>query len=101
MCLLYANDNHKMSPKRILVVYKEFLTGYTACRSCTAELGVQFTEKTIGPQVQPYKVDLFLTRVLGFSLLLRLESLLAKHGSLGFSSQQSGVVHALSLNLKI
>lgn len=74
--------------RRILMVYKvlNFLTGYIACRSCTAELSVQFAEKTIGPQVQPYKVDLFLTRVVGFSLLLRLESRLAKHSSLGFSS---------------
>lgn len=71
--------------KRILMVHKvlNFLTGYIAC---TAKLGLQFTEKTIGPQVQPYKVDLFLTSVLGFSLLLKLESWLAEHGSLGFSS---------------
>lgn len=74
--------------RRIIMVYKvlNFLTGYITCRSCTAELSVQFAEKTIGTQVQPYKVDLFLTRVLGFSLFLRLESWLAKHGSLGFSS---------------
>lgn len=72
--------------KGILMVYKvlNFLTGFIAC---TAKLGLQFTEKTIGPQVQPHKVDLFPTRVLGFSLLLKLESWLAKHGSLGFSSQ--------------
>lgn len=70
------------------MVYKvlNFLTGYIACRSCIAKLGLQFAEKTIGPQVQPYKIDLFLTRVLGFSLLLRLESQLANHGSLGFNS---------------
>lgn len=74
--------------KKILMVHKalNFLTGYIACRSCTAKLVPQFSEKTVCPQVQPYKVDLFLIRVLGFSLLLRLESWLAKHGSLGLSS---------------
>lgn len=74
--------------KTISVVYKvlDFLTGYIACRSCTVKLGFQFAEMTIGPQVQPFKVDLFLTRVVAFSLLLRFESWLTKHGSLGFSS---------------
>lgn len=59
--------------KRILTVYKvlNFFIGYIACRSCTAKF--KFTGKTIGPQVQPYKVDMFLSRVLGFSVLLKLE----------------------------